>query len=82
MRWFWWLGVIGLLATAMVWAAYVTEFYLFLAHAFLAQRPENHGEFLADAQAYLVAFGPLGLGLVVLAVSILRTRRTVKTSER
>jgi hypothetical protein len=64
MRWLWWVAVFSLLATAIAWAAYVTEYYLFLARAFPVRRVEAHGwsALVASAQGYLVAFGPLALG--------------------
>jgi hypothetical protein len=75
MRWLWWVVVIGFVATSVAWAAYVVNFYFFLARVFPTHGREDRSLFLATAQAYLLAFGPLSLMLVVVAASILWARR-------
>lgn len=77
-RWMWWSIGSGLLFAAGAWALYVVRWYLFLARAFPSGGAETQGSaaFLAGIQGYAVAFGPLLVVIVGLAVSRAFIRRT------
>jgi hypothetical protein len=74
----WWSIGGGLLFAASAWALYVSDWYLFLAHAFQSGGAETQGStaFLAGVQGHAVAFGPLLIVIVGLAVSRAFIRRT------
>jgi hypothetical protein len=77
MRPVWLLVSSGLFLAATGWAIYASSVYFFLAHAFPAAKPASSGlpATMAAAQAYAVAFGPLGIWVGGAFISLLRRRR-------
>jgi len=58
----------GLFLASLVWAAYASEFFIFLGTAFPCVGPKNYGlpQFLADMQGYAVVFAPTIVALLIL----------------